>query len=88
MIGSSVETQLADTLEKLILGDLELHDLCSPLAGFYVAGHAAGMAASPDLQRLTWERDAWFFVACNRGKTIADFYTHQTSALWAAEAIA
>lgn len=84
MIGASVETQLDDTLTKLLLGEIELHDLCSPLAGFYVAGHAAGMAASPELHRLTWERDAWYFVACNRGKTIADFYRHQTSELWKA----
>jgi len=81
VIGASVETQLDDTLTKLLLGEIELHDLCSPLAGFYVAGHAAGMKASPERHRLEWEADMWAWCYFNK-KSPEHFYRHLTTELW------
>lgn len=84
LIGATVEPQLTDVLEKLLLGEYELHELCSPLAGFYVAGFENGRqcAMRPELERLNYEADLWFWCYANK-RSPADFYRHATDVAWA-----
>ncbi|CAN5516188.1 hypothetical protein BH10ACT6_BH10ACT6_01250 [soil metagenome] len=81
-IGASVETQLQSELDRLLCGELSLNDLTPALQAWFVAGYTAGRDTHPDVAQLTWERDLWYFVACNPSKKPADFYAHIENALW------
>jgi hypothetical protein len=51
-IGATVETQLDAALVRLVANDIALDDLTPALQGFYLAGHAAALAAVlPELTR-------------------------------------
>lgn len=58
-------------------------DSRNPRYEVYLAGWARGYeSCEARIQRLEWERDLWYFVASNPGKTPADFYRHATAELW------
>jgi len=51
----------------------------------YLAGWAAGYESrQAHVDRITWQRDAFYFVMANPGKKLSDFYSATTSALWEA----
>ena len=55
----------------------------NPRFEVYLHGWAEGRESlTATIARLTWERDLWYFVANNKGKTPADFYRQTTSRLW------
>jgi len=68
-------------------GDIDLTEISAdsnnPRFEVYLRGWAEGRESlTATLARLTWERDLWYFVANNKGKTPADFYRQTTSRLW------
>ena len=55
----------------------------NPRYEVYLRGWADGRdSLAAEISRLRWERDCWYFVANNKGKTPADFYRHLTNRLW------
>lgn len=55
----------------------------SPRYEVFLHGYMHGRESlTPDLERVRWERDLWFFCYTN-GKTPADFMRAHTDALWA-----
>lgn len=55
----------------------------NPRYEVYLRGWADGRDTLTEVvARLRWERDCWYFVANNKGKTPADFYRHLTNRLW------
>jgi hypothetical protein len=83
-VGASVETELDQALWKLTAGDLQLHDLTPALQGWYSIAHSDGYAAGYNASNdsLRFDRDRWYFVACNPGKKPGDFYPYLTDLLW------
>lgn len=74
----------------LIVGIVELHQLTPALLQFWTFafedGRAVGLASREGLDRLTFERNLWFYVANNKGARPGDFFTHLTDKLWEASA--
>lgn len=57
MIGATVEGQLSATLDRVLRGELGLHELTDSLAGFYHCGWADGRAScEPEIVRLEADR--------------------------------
>jgi hypothetical protein len=55
----------------------------TPRYEVYLFGYLAGRESlRARIDRLTWERDLYYFLMSNRGKTAKDYYSHQTSELW------
>lgn len=83
-VGATVETQLDRVLWQLLSGSLELHHLTPALQGWYMAGYINGSQTANQhrIDRLTYERDLFYFLFANPGKKPGDYYTHQTNALW------
>lgn len=68
-------------------GDIDLTEISAgssnPRFEVYLRGWAEGRESlAAVVARLSWERDLWYFVANNKGKTAADFYPHLTTRLW------
>jgi len=68
-------------------GDVDLMvlsgDSSNPRFEVYLAGWAAGYESrQAHVDRITWQRDAFYFVMANPGKKLSDFYSASTSALW------
>jgi len=55
----------------------------NPRAEMFLQGWARGYESRQHtIDRLTFERDQFYFVAFNKGKTLADFRAAHTRALW------
>jgi hypothetical protein len=53
------------------------------LRALYLLGTIHGEQSQRErIERLTYERDVWYFCANNRGKKPGDFMRAQTTALW------
>lgn len=64
MIGASVESHLALTLDRLLRGELGLHELTDSLAGFYHCGWADGRAScESETVRLEADRTRYYNLA-------------------------
>jgi len=84
-ISDAAEAYINDLASELAIGAVELWQLPPSLFAFYSFAWADGnaSAAAPELERLRWERDLWYFCANNRGKRPSDFYRQHTNELWA-----
>jgi hypothetical protein len=89
LIGATVETQLQDVADRLALGELELSACTPAIQALWMYAYDDGRkthrnTCAGQIERLSWERDTYYWLVCNPGRKAADFYTHLTDALWAA----
>lgn len=86
----TAERFIAELAIALVAGEIEFWQLPDSLREFYVYASEAGRetASCRDHARLLWERDLYYFLVCNPGKTGADYYQHKTSELWRQEVYA
>ena len=87
-IGAELEGALDKALWGLVSGEIDLRDLTPALQAWYAVARADGerTATRDEIRRLERERDLWYFVAHNPGKTPGDFYAACTAELWRSEA--
>ena len=82
----AAESYLDELATDLALGKVQTHQLSPALRSFYWLSYWAGHAYHDEgcqgrINRLTWERDLFYFCYANRKKP-TDFYSHLTSELW------
>lgn len=84
-LSDSAESYIAGLAVDLIMAEVELHQLSPALLEFWMYAYETGrsVARQEEIDRLTWERDLWYFVANNKGKRPGDFYAAGTDRLWA-----
>ena len=82
-ISAEAESYISELADNLASGAAGLEQLPPSLLAFYTFAFEDGAAVSvgPELERLRWERDLWYFCYANK-KTPAQFYSHQTNELW------
>jgi hypothetical protein len=69
--------------DDLAWGRLSIPDLPASLRALYLLGTIHGEQSQRErIDRLTYERDTWYFCANNRGVKPGDYLRHQTSQLW------
>ena len=92
LVGHTVEKQLDKILWELVRGDIELNQLTPALAGLWTVAYFDGLEAGKatadaavraQVDRLEHLASLWYFVACNPGKTAADYRRNAVDAAWA-----
>jgi hypothetical protein len=83
-IGHTVDAVLEDLVWKLIDGQLGLQDFSPAFQLMWCLAADQGRASAnrDEIERLTYERDLWYYVANNPGKRPRDFHRAHTDALW------
>ena len=65
-VGHTVENQLDKILWRLILGEVELHELTPALAAWWTLAHESGRASrQAEVDRLNSEADRYYRAAYN-----------------------
>lgn len=86
-VGASVDAQLEDVANRLALGEYELSECGTGIQALYVYAYSAGAKSQiTKIERLTWERDLYYFLTCNPKMTGADYYKRLTDQLWISDA--
>lgn len=87
-IGHTVDAVLEDLLWRLIDGELQLTDFSTAFQLFWCLAADQGRASAnrDEIERLTYERDLWHYVALNPGKRPGDFRRAHEDALWSERA--
>ena len=86
-LSAAAEDYLYRLGDAIASGQVALTQLPQSIYQIYFYGYWAGNAShdaecQKRIDRLTWERDLFYFQMANRGKTAADFYARATTALW------
>jgi len=82
-ISETADDWIEARADDLAQGRVSLPDLPRALRSLYFTGYAHGEQSQRErIDRLTYERDRYYWISCNPGKTGADFMRGQTSALW------
>lgn len=71
LIGATVENRLSATLERLMHGEIGLHELTPSLAAFYHLGHAHGVESMrPAVEQALADAARYYERWCNPGKVL------------------
>jgi hypothetical protein len=82
-ISDTADRLIESWADQLARGRLSIPDMPASLRALYLLGTIHGeQSQSERIDRLTYERDVWYFCANNRGKKPGDYLRHQTSQLW------
>ena len=87
-LGERAGKYLDGMCDAIASGRVELWQLPLPIASLYLLGYAHAEYRyscnhADRIARLEYERDLYYWLASNPGKSGADFLKFQTNALWA-----